>query len=146
MILIALLLVGSIGFNIFQYMHGEQVRTELQGKIDTVYIEKVKMQETLDLTSADLTKYKGISDSLDKVVGEKQAELEEMETKIKNLQSVVKKDASKKKELDNAIAEYKKKLEEALDQIDQLVLENTKLKGQNASLTTEVNDLNEDKT
>ena len=146
LIVLALLLVGSIGFNIYQFSDKNKMMTEMQSKIDTVYIEKTKIQETLDITSADLSKYKGISDSLDKVVGEKQAELEDMEKKIKNLQSVVKKDASKQKELNDAIAEYKKKLEDALDQIDQLVLENTKLKGENQSLTTQVNDLSEVKT
>ena len=146
MILLVVLLLGSIGYNVFQFTSNKSEVADLKAKIDTVYIEKTKIQETLDITSADLTKYKGISDSLDKVVGEKQAELEEMETKIKNLQGVVKKDASKKKELDALIADYKKKLEDALDQIDQLVIENTKLKGENASLTTEVTNLNEVKT
>jgi predicted nucleic acid-binding Zn-ribbon protein len=146
LIVLIALLVGSVGFNVFQYTSHSSAITEMQGKIDTIYIERTKIQETLDLTSADLTKYRGISDSLDKVVGEKQAELEEMETKIKNLQAVVKKDASKKKELDNLIAEYKKKLEDALEQIDQLVIENTKLKGENSSLTTQVSDLTQVKT
>ncbi len=143
---LAVLLIGSIGFNIYQYSHGETVKSEMQAKIDTVYIEKTKIQENLDITSADLNKYKGISDSLDKVVGEKQAMLEEMETNIKNLKANAGKDATKIKQLETALKEYYAKMNDVMDQIDALVLENTKLKGENASLTTEVTNLNEVKT
>src|ERR1051326_8335943 len=146
LIIVALLLLGSVGFNIYQYSHGEQVKTDMQSKIDTVYIEKEKIQETLNITSSDLNKYKGISDSLDKLVDAKQSELAADEAKIKDLKAAASKDKSKIKALETAMAEYYSKMQDVMDQIDQLIVENTKLKGENASLTTEVSNLNETKT
>lgn len=146
MIVALLLLVVSAGLNIYQYSHGESVRTELQSKIDTIYIEKNEIQKNLDITSADLTKYKGISDSLDKVVDQKQAELLADEQKIKELRIAAKSDKSKIKALETALQDYQNKMNDVMDQIDALVIENTKLKGENASLTTEVTNLNATKT
>ena len=145
-ILFLILLLGSIGFNVYQYTSGKQDHEEMQGRIDTVYIEKQKVQAELEITSADLEKYKGVSDSLDNVVGEQQKQLQELEQKIKNLKVAAKKDASKKKELEDAIADYKQKYDAALEKIDQLITENNMLKNQNAELTTNVQSLTEEKT
>ena len=145
MVAVILLLISAV-LNIVQYTHGESVRTELQSKIDTIYIEKNEIQKNLDVTSADLTKYKGISDSLDKVVDAKQAELAKDEENIKQLRIAAKGDKSKIKALETALQDYQNKMNDVMDQIDQLVLENTKLKGENASLTTEVTNLNATKT
>lgn len=146
LILLVLLLIGSIGYNVYQYTSAKEDHELMQARIDTVYIEKGKVQEELNLTSNELDKYKGISDSLDNVVNEQQKELQDLETKIKNLKIAAKKDASKKKELEDAIAEYKQKYDEALEKIDQLITENNMLKNQNAELTTNVQQLTEDKT
>jgi len=146
LILLALLLVGSIIFNVYQYTSANADHEQMQGKIDTIYIEKQKVQAELEITSADLEKYKGVSDSLDNVVNEQQKELEGLEQKIKNLKVAAKKDASKKKELEDALAEYKQKYDSALEKIDQLITENNMLKNQNAELTTNVQSLTEDKT
>jgi hypothetical protein len=146
MIVALILLLISAVLNIYQYSHGESVRTELQSKIDTIYIKSNEIQKNLDITSADLSKYKGISDSLDKVVDEKQAELSKDEENIKQLRLAVKGDKSKIKALETAIQDYQNKMNDVMDQIDALVIENTKLKGENASLTTEVSNLNVTKT
>jgi len=146
MIVALLLLLVSAGLNVYQYTHGVTVHDEMQAKIDTIYIEKNEIQKNLDVTSADLSKYKGISDSLDKVVDQKQADLAKDEENIKQLRIAAKNDKSKIKALETAIQDYQNKMTDVLDQIDQLVLENTKLKGENASLTTEVSNLNTTKT
>src|SRR5687767_7401072 len=106
LIVIIILLLGSVGFNIYQYTSAIKDHEQMQGRIDTIYIEKGKIQEELELTAADLDRYKGVSDSLDNVVNEQQKELQDLEQKIKTLKTAAKKDASKKKELEDALAEY----------------------------------------
>jgi len=146
LVLVGILLAASVGFNIYQYTEAKRDHAEMQMKYDTIYIEKGKVEKELELTAADLDRYKGVSDSLDQVVSQQQQELAALEQKIKNLQVAAKKDASKKKELEAALAEYKQKYESALEKIDQLITENNMLKNQNAELTTTVQSLTEDKT
>lgn len=144
-ILIALLAVSLI-FNIVQYNKGVETVTVYEQKVDTLRVANQELTADLDFTSTELNKFKGISDSLDAVVNEKQNELSKMEEQIKSLKSAAKKDASKKKELEKLLADYKKKLDESLEQIDQLITENNMLKEQNANLTSTVSNLNEEKT
>jgi uncharacterized coiled-coil DUF342 family protein len=143
---VIVLLLGSIAFNIYQYSHGVDVMNQMQAKIDTVYIEKGRVQEELEITSADLEKYKGMNDSLDRMVNEQQMQLQELEQKINNLKSAAKKDAAKKKELDALVSEYKQKLNDALEQIDKLITENKMLKDENANLNTQVSSLTDEKS
>lgn len=143
LIFLALALVASLIGNVLLYMKKNEMQTELQTRIDTLYVDKTRVENELAFTSADLDKYKGINDSLDKVVDEGKMQISELEKQIAELKTQSKKDAGKKKELNAKIAELNKLTEQYLEKIDQLITENQLLKNQNAELTTQVNDITE---
>ncbi|MCC7303386.1 MAG: hypothetical protein IT233_12160 [Bacteroidia bacterium] len=141
--ILAVVLVLSLIGNITLFVTKNQQQEEMQARIDTVYIEKTKVEKELALTGAELDKYMGISDSLDKVVAEGKNQIATLEDDIKKLKGQVKKDASKKKELQAKIDELNALVESYLEKIDQLITENQLLKTQNADLTTEVQEMTE---
>jgi hypothetical protein len=143
LIFLGLALVASLIGNILLFMKKNAIELELQTRIDTLYVDKTRVENELAFTSADLDKYKGINDSLDVLVDEGQKQIVEMEKQIEELKTLSKKDASKKKELNAKIGELNKLVEQYLEKIDQLITENQLLKNQNAELTTQVNDVSE---
>lgn len=141
--ILAVLLVLSLIGNISLFVMKNNQQEEMQARIDTVYIEKTKVEKELALTGAELDKYMGISDSLDKVVAEGKTQIQTLEEEVKKLKGQVKKDASKKKELQAKLDELNKLVESYLEKIDQLITENQLLKTQNAELSTEVQEMTE---
>ncbi len=141
--ILAIALIGSLAGNVFLFMKKNEVQTTMQTKIDTLYIEKGKVESELEMTSMELDKYKGINDSLDKVVEEGKGQIAQLEEDVKKLKVAAKKDASKKKELQAKIDEMNKLVESYLEKIDQLITENQLLKNQNAELTDQVSDMTE---
>ena len=140
---LALLLILSLAGNVFLFVTKNNQQEEMQARIDTVYIEKGKVEKQLEFTSNELDLYMGISDSLDKVVAEGKSQIVALEEDVKKLRSLAKKDASKKKELQAKLDELNKLVESYLEKIDQLITENQLLKNQNAELSTEVHDMTE---
>ncbi len=141
--ILAVVLILSLIGNVVLFVSKNNQQEEMQARIDTVYIEKGRVETELAYTSGELDKYMGISDSLDKVVVEGKTQIETLEKDIKNLKGLAKKDASKKKELQAKVDELNKLMESYLEKIDQLITENQLLKNQNAELSTEVQEMSE---
>jgi peptidoglycan hydrolase CwlO-like protein len=144
--ILAVLLLGSIATNFFLYMKKEDVKTVMQEKIDTLYVNNNNLESDVKSKVAELQAFRGKNDSLNKVIDEGTAKINAMEGEINTLKKQAKGNAAKKKELDAKVAELNRLTEEYLERIDQLVTENNLLKKENEDLTTNLSKSNEEKT
>lgn len=143
-ILIALivLLVGSLGFNIYQYSSSKEAETIYVTRIDSLTTTNQDLGRTLGTTASELDKYKGISAKLDTMVNQAKAEIGEKEREIAELQKRAKTDKGAMASLRKKIAELEALKEQYLEKIDQLLIENQELKTRNTALDSQVASLN----
>lgn len=142
---IALLLLISAGFNVYQWRNQTSTVVTYDNRIDSLQTVRIEIERELASTSVELEKYRGMSDTLDGLLNEANAKIEAKERKIRQL-------IKEEKNSDKLNAELKKELEELrilkddyLDQIDQLVAENKELKEQNTILQESVGGLKKEK-
>lgn len=145
------LLALSVAGNIYLFAtypsepeESEMITTETEVAVN---IAK-ELREELEMTSAELEKYKGISKDLDSVIVEANEELKVQENKIQQLAVSQKKAKEKVELLQMELADIQKLKEGYLDRIDDLLVQNDLLMSQNMTLTRtlqlmqhEVNDL-----
>jgi hypothetical protein len=145
-IVLAVLLIGSIGLNFFFYNQKKETETIYQTKVDTLTVVKNNLEEDVKSKVIELQVFKGKNDSLDKVIEEGTAKITRLEGEVATMRKEVKGDASKRKALEAKIAELNRLTEEYLERIDQLVTQNNVLKKENEDLTTNLTKANSDKT
>jgi hypothetical protein len=145
LILLTVLLIGSLGANIFLWNQKEKEITVMQTKVDTLVVNNTNLEVDVKSKVAELEVFRGKNDSLNKVIDQGVAQITAMEGEIATLKKQSKGNASKKKELDAKVAELNKLTEEYLERIDQLVTENKLLKKENDDLTTNLSKANADK-
>jgi hypothetical protein len=145
-ILLAVLLIGSIGMNFFLWNEKNKEITVMQTKVDTLVVNNTNLEVDVKSKVAELEVFRGKNDSLNHIIDQGVAHINAMESEIATLKKQAKGNSAKKKELDAKVAELNKLTEEYLERIDQLVTENKLLKKENDDLTVNLSKANADKT
>jgi hypothetical protein len=130
-VIFLLLFVASACLNVY-FMNNSPADVKEE---TTTNATELNLNQDYISKAAELERYKGINDSLDKVITSGEVKIGSLEDEIKALQKVVKKDNSQKMTLEAKIKERDKLVEEYLERIDQVVTENNLLKEQNDALT-----------
>ena len=146
LIILSVLLIASIGANLFLWNSKREVETVMQTKVDTLVINNTNLEVDVKSKVAELEIFKGKNDSLNKVIDEGVNKINTMESEIATLKKQAKGNAAKRKELEAKVAELNRLTEEYLERIDQLVTQNKLLKNENDSLTTNLTKANADRT
>jgi len=139
-------LIISLATNIYLWKQSAEKEIVYQTKVDSLYIVRDNLSADLSNTSTDLNKYKGITDSLDRVVEEGNSKIAAQEAKINELKRKANKSEGDRKALQEEVGKLNKLKEEYLERIDQLITENQVLKTQNQDLVGTVSTLNEEKS
>jgi predicted nuclease with TOPRIM domain len=139
-------LIISLATNIYLWKQSAEKEIVYQTKVDSLYIVRDNLSADLSNTNTDLNKYKGINDSLDRVVEEGNSKIAEQEAKINELKRKANKSEGDRKKLQEEVTKLNKLKEEYLERIDQLMTENQVLKTQNQDLTGTVSHLTEEKS
>jgi predicted nucleic acid-binding Zn-ribbon protein len=145
-LLIALLLLISAGFNIYQWKNQSETVVTYDSKVDSLMTVRIELERELASTSVELEKYRGMSVSLDSLLNDANRNIEAKEKKIRALIKNEKNSGKLNSQLKQELEELRKLKEDYLDQIDQLVAENKELKEQNVILQESVGGLKKDKT
>ncbi|MFY8021221.1 MAG: hypothetical protein ACOVP1_08485 [Bacteroidia bacterium] len=145
LILLLLLLVGSVGFNIYQFKNHSTTVIEHGTQVDSLINARVEVERELAGISVELEKYRGIAGNLDSLLNDANGKIEAQENKIRKL-IAGEKDLNKlNKKLKAELEELRKLRDEYLEKIDGLMAENKALKEENSNLNTQVTDLNQQK-
>jgi hypothetical protein len=136
-VLIVLLLI-SVALNIFQFFDRKETTGIYEANIDSLSVLQDSVEAELAQTSQELESYRGRSAELDSLLNQAQLDLEAKEKRIKDLAGSEKNTASLNKKLAAELAELKKLRNEYLERIDELIMENRRLKAENDSLNTEL--------
>lgn len=145
-LLLALLLLGSVGANIYQWKHQTTTVIQYDTQIDSLLSVRVELERELATAELELEKYRGMSASLDSLLNDANAKIEKQEKTIRELLSKEKNSASLNKKLKKELEELRKMKDEYFEKIDQLVAENQELKAQNEILQESVGGLKKEKT
>lgn len=148
-LLLALLLLGSVGFNVYQWQlqsAPDHISEGAQVKIDSLMSIRVELEKELATATLELEKYRGMSTSLDSLLNDANAKIAAQEKTIRELISKEKNTASLNEKLKRELAELRKLKDEYFEKIDQLLAENKELKAQNEILQESVGGLKKEKT
>lgn len=139
-ILLVLLLLASVGFNIFQYYAREKKERVLNESLVDSQSLRDDLQRQRDSLTQQLNDYKGRVGELDTLIAQRERELLEKAEQIDKLLKSNKISYNKYLSVKDDIERYKYYAEKYLKEIDQLSQENKKLASQNETLKTEVKD------
>ncbi len=131
---LALLLLASVGGNIFQYFQNQKIIVEkeyITVQADSLSARKQELELEYKNAIADLEQYKGRSAELDSLLAEAYVKLEEQKKQIAKLIDT-KQDYQV---LQQRYAELRKTANSYLERIEQLEAENKKLKYENTELS-----------
>lgn len=131
---LALLLLASVGGNIFQYFQNQQIIVEkeyITVQADSLSARKQELEQEYNKAIADLEQYKGRSAELDSLLAEAYVKLEEQKKQIAKLIET-KQDYQV---LQQRYAELRKTANSYLERIEQLEAENKQLKYENTELS-----------
>ncbi|MFY8110057.1 MAG: hypothetical protein ACOVO9_13745 [Bacteroidia bacterium] len=145
LILLLLLLVGSVGFNIYQFKNHSTTVIEHGTQVDSLINSRVEVERELAGITMELEKYRGIAGNLDSLLNDANGKMEAQEAKIRKLISGEKDLNKLNKKLKSELEELRKLRDEYLEKIDGLLAENKALKEENSTLNTQVTDLNQQK-
>jgi predicted RNase H-like nuclease (RuvC/YqgF family) len=145
LILLLLLLVGSVGFNIYQFKNHSTTVVEHGTQVDSLINARVEVERELAGITMELEKYRGIAGNLDSLLNDANGKMEAQEAKIRKLISGEKDLNKLNKKLKSELEELRKLRDEYLEKIDGLLAENKALKEENSTLNTQVTDLNQQK-
>ena len=124
LILLLLLLVGSVGFNIYQFKNHSTTVIEHGTQVDSLINARVEVERELAGISVELEKYRGIAGNLDSLLNDANGKIEAQENKIRKL-IAGEKDLNKlNKKLKAELEELRKLRDEYLEKIDGLMAEN----------------------
>lgn len=145
-ILLLLLLLGSVGFNVYQYRNHTTTVIQYTHEEDSLINMRIEVERELVAAEMELDKYKGIAGNLDSLVSDANEEIAQKEQRIRQLISSEKNLQTLNKKLKAELAELKTLRDEYLDRIDVLMTENKALTEQNAQLTNKVENLSSEKS
>lgn len=131
---LALLLLASVGGNIFQYFQNQKIIVEKEYitiQADSISLRKQELELEYNNAIADLEQYKGRSAELDSLLAEAYVKLEEQKKQIARLIET-KQDYQV---LQQRYAELRKTANSYLERIEQLEAENKQLKYENTELS-----------
>lgn len=136
-----ILLLASVGFNIYQWQHQSQTVAAYDKKVDTVEEEKIDIEKELTAARADIEQFKGQNATLDSLVADYEKKIDEQEKAIKQMKG----NARSSKELNDKLANQLKILQglrdEYLGRIDSLLIVNQQLQTDKQQLTSTVENL-----
>ena len=143
-IILIILLLISVGFNIYQYSAKNNLITESKNERDSLITARVDIEKELNETYSELNQYKGENARMDSLLSKADTDLKSYEDKIAQLlKSESNKDQLNKK-LSEELKEIKKLRDQYLEKIDNLLAENTKLKKDNSDLNSKVEQISKD--
>ncbi len=137
-ILLVLLLLASVGFNIFQYYAREKKERVLNEQMVSSESLRTILQRQRDSLSQQLNEYKGRVGELDTLIAQRERELIEKAAQIDKLLKSNKISYNKYLSVKDDIERYKYYADKYLKEIETLSQENKKLASENVTLKTEV--------
>jgi uncharacterized coiled-coil DUF342 family protein len=135
------LLLLSVGLNIYQWVNRTTVVNTFEQKVDTLVYERVNVEKELADAKSELEKYRGISSNLDSLLNEAQGKIDEQSKKIRQLGASSKSSKELNKELSAQLADLQVLRDEYLGRIDSLLMMNKQLTAEKEQLTTNVESL-----
>lgn len=143
-LLLIILLLLSVGFNIYQYSSKNTIISESKNERDSLITARVDIEKELNETYSELNQYKGENARMDSLLSIANTDLQSYENKIASLlKSESNKDQLNKKLLEE-LKEIKKLRDQYLEKIDNLLAENSRLKKDNSDLNTKVEQISKD--
>src|SRR4051812_18672992 len=130
------LLLLSVGLNIYQWVNRTTVVNTFEQKVDTLVYERVNVEKELADAKSELEKYRGISSNLDSLLNEAQGKIDEQSKKIRQLGASAKNSKDLNKELSAQLADLQMLRDEYLGRIDSLLMLNKQLTADKEQLTT----------
>lgn len=143
-IVLSILLLLSVGGNIWQFFNTNEVKTEaaqVAKEMDTLTARKVELETEVSQITSELEQFKGRSAEMDSLLAEAERKIEEQKRQISGL-------IEQKKDyqiLQARYADLQKLKDGYLLEIDRLLAENKELKYQNTELSVKVDKLSEEK-
>jgi hypothetical protein len=143
-VILIILLLLSVGFNIYQYSAKNTIVIESKNERDSLITARVDIEKELNETYSELNQYKGENARMDSLLSKANTDLQSYENKIASLlKSESNKDQLNKKLLEE-LKEIKKLRDQYLEKIDNLLAENVRLKKDNTDLNTKVEQISKD--
>lgn len=142
-VVLSLLLLASLGGNIFQYFHTREVVVERNNfaiQKDTIEQRKQQLEAEFKDAMEDLNQYKGKSEQLDSLLAEANAKIEEQRKRIAYLIDQNEDYQILRQRMD----EMRKEKEFYLKEIERLTQENNMLKSENTELTVKLDQTSEE--
>jgi ribosomal protein S11 len=130
------LLILSAVLNIYQWNTHKTTVSNFESKVDTLFVEKVNVEQELSETKAEMEKYRGISANLDSLLNEAQAKIDEQGKKIKSIGASAKNSKELNEKLKEQLADLQILRDEYLGRIDSLLMANKQLTADKEQLTT----------
>ncbi|MES2559435.1 MAG: hypothetical protein V4590_06820 [Bacteroidota bacterium] len=145
-LLIALLLLVSVGGNVYQWKNQNNTVITYDNQIDSMVTVRIDLEKELATSGLELEKYRGMSSTLDSLLNDATDEIAEKEKKIRSLISKEKNSSSLNAKLKKELDQLRALKDEYFEKIDQLVAENKELKAQNEILQESVGGLKKEKS
>ncbi|OYU96458.1 MAG: hypothetical protein CFE21_08685 [Bacteroidetes bacterium B1(2017)] len=143
--LLLLLLITSLGANFYQWKNHSTTVITHGTEVDSLINARVEVERELTSITMELEKYRGIAGNLDTALNDAKGQIAAKEAEIRKLFATEKNLEKLNKKLKVQMEELRKLRDENLEKIDVLMAENQKLKEENSSLNSTVNNLNEQK-
>lgn len=129
------LLLISVILNIYQWRNHTNEMISYEQKVDTLYVENNNIEQELTDARAELNKYWGMNASLDSLLKEANAKLDEQEKSITKLKKDEKNYAALNKKLKTQLSDLQVLRDEYLSRIDSLLIANKQLTTEKEELT-----------
>ena len=142
--LLVLLLLLSIGFNLYQYSAKNIIANESKNERDSLITARIDIEKELNETYTELNQYRGENAQMDSLLSKANIDLQTYENKIGLLLKSESNKEQLNKKLIEEIKEIKKLRDQYLEKIDNLLAENVKLKKDNSDLNTKVEQISKD--
>jgi myosin heavy subunit len=133
-----ILLLLSLAGNVFQWFSGNSKISGLETKNQELVTARVDIEKELDATRDELNKFRGDNQRIDSLLLEANNRLDEQQIRIEKLTRSEKNATALNNKLKTELEELKKLRNQYLEKIDELLVENTKLKKEKEELTSTV--------
>lgn len=143
--LVLLLLIASLGANVYQWKNHSTTVVQYGAEVDSLITARVNVERELTSVGMELEKYRGIAGNLDTLLNDANDKIALQEAKIRKILSEEKDLGKRNKKLNTELEELRKLRDEYLEKIDGLMAENEKLKAENSNLNSQVSSLSEQK-
>jgi chromosome segregation ATPase len=131
-----ILLLGSLGINVYQWQKHDSVVASYEVKTDSLITARVDVEKELSATYEELNKYKGINEHLDSLLIEANGKVDEQKARIEKLLAQGKLSKEQITKLNGELAELRKLRDDYIEKIDQLMVENNRLRNDSTTLAT----------